>query len=101
MSFLVSISWGSPHVRPIGRACGEPNEIELTATPEPLNGVRYRYELEGMRYADHGPIFLPDGTPPTYVNSLVVGKDGHLYFLGKLPNGRTELMRVGNPHAKE
>ena len=59
------------------------------------------YELEGMRYADHGPIFLPDGTPPTYVNSLVVGKDGHLYFLGKLPDGRTDLMRVANPHAKK
>ena len=25
------ISLGSPHVRPMGHTCGEPNEIELTA----------------------------------------------------------------------
>lgn len=57
------------------------------------------YELEEMRYTDHGPIFLPDGSPPTWVNSLVVGKDGYVYFLGNF-DGRTDLLRVPDPHAK-
>ena len=57
------------------------------------------YELTTMAYTDHGPIFLADGTPPTYVNSLAVGKDGHVYFLGKLASGLTDLMRVPDPTA--
>ena len=32
------ISYGSPHVRPMGRTCGEPDEIELTAMGVKLNG---------------------------------------------------------------
>ena len=31
---------GSPHVRQMGRACGEPDEIELTAIGVKLNGSR-------------------------------------------------------------
>ena len=34
--FLISL--GSPHVRPMGRTCGEPIEIELTAIGVELNG---------------------------------------------------------------
>ena len=33
--FLISL--GSPHVRPVGRTCGEPNEIELTPIGVKLN----------------------------------------------------------------
>ena len=36
--FLISL--GSPHVRPMGRTCGEPNEIELTPIGVKLNGSR-------------------------------------------------------------
>ena len=36
--FLISL--GLPHVHPMGRACGEPNEIELTAIGVQLNGSR-------------------------------------------------------------
>ena len=32
------ISSGSPHVRPMGRTCGEPDEIELTPMGVKLNG---------------------------------------------------------------
>lgn len=59
------------------------------------------YELTELRYTDHGPIFLADGTPPTWVNSIGVGKDGFIYFLAKLPNELTELLRVANPLAKK
>ena len=34
------ISSGSPHVRPMGRTCGEPDEIGLTAMGVELNGSR-------------------------------------------------------------
>ena len=34
------ISSGSPHVHPMGRTCGEPDEIELTAMGVKLNGSR-------------------------------------------------------------
>ena len=36
--FLISL--GSPHVRPMGRTCGKPNEIELTPIGVKLNGSR-------------------------------------------------------------
>ena len=32
------ISSGSPHVRPMGHTCGEPDEIGLTAMGVELNG---------------------------------------------------------------
>ena len=32
------ISFGSLHVRPMGRACGEPNEFELTPIGVGLDG---------------------------------------------------------------
>ena len=35
--FLISL--GSPHVRPMGRTCGEPNVFELTAAHGVLNGL--------------------------------------------------------------
>ena len=36
---------GSPHVRPMGRTCGEPDEIELTAVGVELNGSRCRHTV--------------------------------------------------------
>ena len=39
------ISSGSPHVRPMGRTCGEPDEIELTAMGVKLNGSRCRHRV--------------------------------------------------------
>ena len=41
------ISSSSPHVRPMGRTCGEPDEIELTAMGVKLNGLRCRDEGQG------------------------------------------------------
>ena len=59
-----------------------------------------------LRFADHGPIFLEGGVIPTWANSLVVGKDGYVYFLANLPkgyrpSGSTDLMRVRDPHAEK
>ena len=46
------ISCGSPHVRPMGRTCGEPDEIELTAMGVKLNGSRCR--LPADQQPHHG-----------------------------------------------
>jgi hypothetical protein len=55
------------------------------------------YHIPTGRYRDRGPIFLPDGSRPAYVNSIAVGGDGSVYALsrvtraGKTP---TDLIRV-------
>ena len=41
------------------------------------------YHLPTGRYKDHGPIFYPDGTIPTYVNSITVNSDGDVYMLAR------------------
>ena len=41
--FLISLV--SPHVRPVGRTCGEPNEIELTTIQLQLNGLNRYVEV--------------------------------------------------------
>ncbi len=48
------ISSGSPHVRctPMGRTCGEPDEIELTAMGVKLNGSRCRLAEDKRHQAE-------------------------------------------------
>lgn len=41
------------------------------------------YHLPTRTYRDHGPIFYPDGSRPTYVNSIAVGPDGTVYTLAR------------------
>ncbi len=55
------------------------------------------FHLPTRTYRDHGPIFYADGSRPTYVNSLAVGADGAVYFLGRfMHEGREiqDLVRV-------
>jgi hypothetical protein len=58
------------------------------------------YHIPSAKYADHGPIFLPDGQRPTWVNSIAVGKDGTVYTMGRLKrNGKvtTDLIKIAVP----
>ena len=57
-------------------------------------------DLRTGRVQDHGAIFY-QGFPgqPTYVNSLAVGLCGHIYAMGRQPNGLTDLFRVRIPAA--
>jgi hypothetical protein len=58
------------------------------------------YDIPAGKYADHGPIFFPDGQRPTYVNSIAVGKDGTVYFLSRVTqqgHTRTDLVSVASP----
>ncbi len=41
------------------------------------------YHIPGKVYQDHGPIFYEDGSRPTYVNSIAVGRDGAIYTLAR------------------
>ncbi len=58
------------------------------------------YDIPEGRYADHGPIFFADGSRPSYVNSIAVGKDGGIYALSRVgESGRTDLIRIPDPLA--
>ena len=41
------------------------------------------FHLPTRKYTDHGPIFLEDGSIPTYVNSIAVDNDGQVYMLAR------------------
>ncbi len=58
------------------------------------------YDIPTGTYADQGPVLLPDGSRPYYVNSLDVGDDGMVYTLGRITeNGttRTDLIAFPGP----
>ncbi|MEO8660039.1 MAG: hypothetical protein ABI693_16330 [Bryobacteraceae bacterium] len=48
------------------------------------------YDLKTGTYRDSGSVFLPDGSRPTYVNSIAVGNDGTVYTLARITvDGKT------------
>lgn len=58
------------------------------------------YDLVNLKYQDYGPIFFSNGESPLYVNSIAVGLDGKIYFMGRITeNGstRTDLISIPNP----
>jgi hypothetical protein len=58
------------------------------------------YDIPTCKYQDHGPIYFEDGQVPMYVNSIAIGLDGTIYFLGRITeNGktRTDLISIPNP----
>ncbi len=55
------------------------------------------YDLDQASYCDHGPILYPDGSIPTYVNSIALDAMGHVYTLARFRHeGRTiqDLVRI-------
>lgn len=58
------------------------------------------YHLPSRTYRDHGPIFYPDGSRPSYVNSITVGDDGTVYTLARFRHeGREiqDLIKIPRP----
>jgi hypothetical protein len=58
------------------------------------------YHLPTDRYRDHGPVFYADGSRPTYVNSIAVSHDGHVYMLARFSHhGRViqDLVKIDSP----
>lgn len=57
------------------------------------------YHLPTGKYTDQGPVFYKDGSRPTYVNSIAVGRDGHVYMLARYDyKGKTiqDLVKILN-----
>lgn len=42
------------------------------------------YHIPSGKYTDHGPIFYPDGSIPTYVNSIAIDFQGRVYALARM-----------------
>lgn len=58
------------------------------------------YDILTCQYHDHGPIFFKDGSAPLYVNSIAIGYDGHIYFMGRVPGEnkiKTDLISIPDP----
>lgn len=60
------------------------------------------YDLLAGKYCDRGGIYFDDGSFPLYVNSIAIGHDGNIYFLGRVPTEnrdsvKTDLICIRNP----
>jgi len=58
------------------------------------------YHIPTNNYIDHGPVFYPDGSRPTYVNSIAIGADGSVYTLARFDHEGNEiqdLIKIPNP----
>jgi hypothetical protein len=58
------------------------------------------YDVAARRYTDQGPIFFADGSRPSGVNSIAVGRDGAVYAIARIPRAegyRVDLIRVAPP----
>ena len=64
------------------RVSGE-SRIAKGAARGPENLHLVTYHIPTRTYRDHGPIVYADGSRPTYVNSIALGPDGHVYTLAR------------------
>lgn len=63
--------------------------------PENLHLITF--DLNDHKYVDHGSIFYPDGSRPSFVNSIAVDKTGSVYTLARrIHEGReiADLLRI-------
>jgi hypothetical protein len=80
------------------------DEIAMGAARGLENLHLITYHIPTNNYIDHGPIFYADGSRPTYVNSIAVGKDGTVYTLARFEHeGKViqDLVKIPDPFAKE
>lgn len=57
------------------------------------------FHLPTGEYKDHGPVFYSDGSRPTYVNTIAIDDDGHVYMLARYEyNGKVlqDLVKILN-----
>lgn len=55
------------------------------------------YDISNGAYRDHGGIYFADGSSPSTVNSIAIGKDGSVYCTAGIREGgkqRTDLVRI-------
>ncbi len=85
--------------RLIGKSCTAKGEAKGL---ENLNLITY--DILTHQYKDHGTIYFEDGSNPLYVNSIAIGCDGHIYFLGRVTENnktRTDLISIPDPLKEE
>lgn len=61
------------------------------------------YHIPTRTYIDHGAVFYPDGSRPTYVNSIAIGSDGSVYTLARFDHAGNEiqdLIKIADPFKK-
>ena len=76
------------------------DEIAMGAARGLENLHLVTYHIPSGTYTDHGAIFYGDGSRPTYVNSIAIGKDGQVYTLARFEhNGKIveDLVRIPGP----
>lgn len=83
-----------------GQRLAGKEHIEMGAARGLENLHLITYNIPGKKYTDHGPIFYKDGTRPTYVNSIAIGKYGNVYTLGRFDHkGKVieDLVKIPDP----
>jgi hypothetical protein len=83
-----------------GKRVAGKEHIEMGAARGLENLHLVTYNIPGKKYTDHGPIFFGDGTRPTYVNSIAIGKYGNVYTLGRFDHkGKVieDLVKIPDP----
>jgi hypothetical protein len=83
-----------------GKRVAGKEQIEMGAARGLENLHLVTYNIPSMKYTDHGPIFYKDGTRPTYVNSIAIGKYGNVYTLGRFNHkGKVieDLVKIPDP----
>jgi hypothetical protein len=76
------------------------DEIAMGAARGLENLHLITYHIPSGKYTDHGPVFYTDGSRPTYVNSITIGKDGNVYTLARFEhNGKIveDLVKIPFP----
>lgn len=67
------------------------DEIAMGAARGLENLHLVTYNIPNGKYIDHGPVFYKDGSRPTYVNSIAIGKDGSVYTLARFEHEGKEI----------
>lgn len=52
------------------------------------------YDIPTGKYLDHGAIYYDGDKRPSWVNSIAVGRDGSVYFVGKVERGGKDYMEL-------
>ena len=80
------------------------DEIAMGAARGLENLHLITFNIPNKEYIDHGPVFYEDGSRPTYVNSIAIGKDGSVYTLARFEhNGKIieDLVKIPDPFFKK
>jgi hypothetical protein len=83
-----------------GQRLAGKESIEMGAARGLENLHLVTFNIPDHHYIDHGPVFFEDDTPPTYVNSIAIGKYGNVYTLGRFEHdGKVveDLVKIPDP----